>query len=578
MPGEMPRLNILGVSTFCSPGRLYIVDFACPHHFMDAVRPMQLPHLQDVLDKLTIGIVFVDTSMRLTYINLYAAKHAHAIPEDSIGKTLLEFLTSSFDPDSAAHLVPIVKNVLNTGKPIIQDRWESPTEPGFFTEQRLQRIDDAQGNPLGVLITINDVTDYVHTEHALRESEEQWKRSEQILRLAEKAGNVGSWSWEIQTGEVWWSPQSYIIYGVKPEEYDHKRSTWFSFIHPEDRHHLEDESYEIFASVDPYFRSEFRIVRPNGEIRWVEARGLVTYDSLNNPIELVGVNIDITERKHTEDELRQAIEMESKSRSLAQHQSELLQRALLPSPPPAPKGYALSARYVPGTPELDIGGDFYDLLVTEDGRFAILIGDVSGKGVEAASMASPTRATVGAFAYDIGKPGHSLTHASAVIYAQEKQRQGYMHQFVTVTLVVIEVDTGRLMNSSAGHPPTIIRRVDGIIDILPFGQPPVGLYSNTEYTESESILNPGDKMILYTDGISEAQRDHEFFDVCGIGRTLERCGHLSPDIVVDQLIADAQDWAGGTLRDDAVAIVIERLQETDHLFDSNTINQQTGQE
>lgn len=395
-----------------------------------------------------------------------------------------------------------------------------------------------------------------------KEAAEKVLRSEQFLRLAEKGGNVGSWRWDMVTGENWWSPQSYVIYGVTPKEFDGSRETWISFVHPEDRLRMQSKAEEMFAICKPEFHSEFRIIRSDGSVRWIEARGLVNYDSSGNPIEMIGINIDITERKDIEERLKTAAEMETDARARAQRQSELLQKALLPTLPPAPEGYKVAAQYVPGTPELDIGGDFYDLLITENGRIAILIGDVSGKGVEAVSLASSTRATVRAFAYDMTSPASALTHANAVIYSQEEQRREDMYQFVTVALVVTCPKTGILHYSSAGHPPPLICRANGKVDVLSFGQPPVGIELDMEYSESELRLNPGDKLILYTDGIDEARRGLKFFELAGIRRTLRRYGRDEPAVLVEHLVAEAKSWAGGTLRDDAVVIVVERLRHS----------------
>ncbi|MCX6376566.1 MAG: SpoIIE family protein phosphatase, partial [Armatimonadetes bacterium] len=242
-------------------------------------------------------------------------------------------------------------------------------------------------------------------------------------------------------------------------------------------------------------------------------------------------------------------------RQTLENQVAQLQRALLPAKPTIGGGYGIAAEYVPGFVGQEIGGDFYDVFETENGEIGILIGDVAGKGIRAAALAAATRSTVRAFAYDMPGPGEALTHTNSVLCARETEPD----TFVTVLLAVLELRTGAIRYANAGHPPALIyRSSDGQVEHLEFGRPPVVAVEGENFDEHGCQLEPGDKIIFYTDGISEARRGREFFGTEGIERALRACGHLTPDEVVHRILHDAKGWSRGKLSDDVAIIVIQR--------------------
>jgi two-component system CheB/CheR fusion protein len=231
----------------------------------------------------------------------------------------------------------------------------------------------------------------------------------------------------------------------------------------------------------------------------------------------------------------------------------LLQRALLPGDPHITSGYQLASKFIPGAAGKQVGGDFYDVFETEDGRTAILIGDVSGKGVEAASMAAATRSTARAFTYGLGDPAEALTHTNAVI------DQSPTHErFATAFLAVLDPTTGRFTYSSAAHPPAMIHRAGGDVDILNTGELPIAIKSGVEYVLYESRLAAGDQLVIYTDGISEARNGEIMLDIEGIEAVLVKCRGCSPNDTLEALFEAALHSGGGHLADDAAVVIIER--------------------
>lgn len=302
----------------------------------------------------------------------------------------------------------------------------------------------------------------------------------------------------------------------------------------------------------------FRKVRDTGEPAVYRAkpfvfpdqpeRGVTYWDWTLAPIKdqsgkvqgLVFSLTDVTEKTRAEEALK--------------HQFQVLQRALLPAKPSIGPGYRLGSAYIPAFEGQEIGGDFYDVFRNEDGKVGILIGDVSGKGIEAASLGVATRNTIRALSYEILSPGETLSHTNALL---TKQRVTEGH-FVSLFLGVLDTDTGDLCYSNAGHPPPIISHRDRVMEVLSIGDTPIGFVETYEYKEARCRLEPGDRIILYTDGVTEARRNGDLFGVEGIMRVLSENPHEDPEGLVGRILSAAGSWSHGRLKDDTALIVIER--------------------
>lgn len=266
---------------------------------------------------------------------------------------------------------------------------------------------------------------------------------------------------------------------------------------------------------------------------------------------------DITERKRAEEAVSKATAEVQNAVEREKYISTTLQKALLPGEPQVIPGYKSATLYRPAYAGTEIGGDFYDIFYTEEGRIGVLIGDVSGKGIEAGSLAAATRSTVRAFAYELPSPAEAVMHANSVLYVQQPSSGS----FVTVMLVVIDSITGSLRYARCGHTPAVIVRSDGATELLENGELPIGLEKNARYGEWYSRLNRGDKLVVFTDGISEARVDDNLFEIERVVDTLSSNHSLPPDELASKLMDEATNWAGGKLTDDAAIVVIERTDD-----------------
>lgn len=163
----------------------------------------------------------------------------------------------------------------------------------------------------------NELEERKRAEQALRESEQK-------LKLAFEAANMGSWNWNIQTNKLQWSKNLESLFGLLPGEFDGSYEMFVTSIHPEDRARvLKAIDYSITTGTE--YNIEFRIVYPNGTIRWALGKGKVFYDADGQPLQMAGIDLDITERKTLENQLfqiNQELERRIEERTADLQQSE----------------------------------------------------------------------------------------------------------------------------------------------------------------------------------------------------------------------------------------------------------------
>lgn len=157
---------------------------------------------------------------------------------------------------------------------------------------------DAQGSLRGGFGTTQDITAKKQVQAALSESEAQ-------LRFALTGANAAAWRWDIATGEQTWSPEGFRLHGLDPAMGSPNYETWLNCLHPDDRVPIETVIDDCRQHRISDFRSEYRVVLPSGQIRWLAAYGKVDFDEQGSPVTMSGINLDITERK-TADELLSA--------------------------------------------------------------------------------------------------------------------------------------------------------------------------------------------------------------------------------------------------------------------------------
>ncbi|MEU6810142.1 SpoIIE family protein phosphatase [Streptomyces sp. NPDC046831] len=232
-----------------------------------------------------------------------------------------------------------------------------------------------------------------------------------------------------------------------------------------------------------------------------------------------------------------------------------LERPLLPPHLPALPGFDLAARYAPYSQGLDIGGDFYDAFTAPDGRHVLVLGDVCGKGPDAAAITGLVRHTLWAAAQHTSHPGHVLDLVNSALRRQNTP-------FCTLVYAVLDTSRtpARLQIACAGHPAPLLRRADGSTAPVEIRGPLLGVLPEPHHPVTELELLPGDTVVLYTDGFTEGaggqdQRTPE--DLADIVSSLTRAGAgSSAEALVAALLEDAHRWWGERLRDDLAVLAL----------------------
>ncbi|MGW7587747.1 PP2C family protein-serine/threonine phosphatase [Streptomyces rubiginosohelvolus] len=205
-------------------------------------------------------------------------------------------------------------------------------------------------------------------------------------------------------------------------------------------------------------------------------------------------------RKAAEEARRQS----EADRARLQEALAALQQSLLPATLPAVPGLEAGSYYHTASPDL-LGGDFYDLFPLGTGRWAFFLGDVCGKGPQAAAVTSLARYTLRAAALHDADPITVLTTLNTVLHERYASGEG---RYCTAVFGALEPGDGhvRVHLASGGHPSALIQRADGSADYLPTpGGLLVGVLPHAQFTDARTDLLPGDTLLLYTDGLTEAR-------------------------------------------------------------------------
>ncbi len=238
--------------------------------------------------------------------------------------------------------------------------------------------------------------------------------------------------------------------------------------------------------------------------------------------------------------------------------ADMLSSAFLTDIPDELPGLALAANYRAGLEEAQVGGDYYDAFALPDGRVALVIADVSGKGLSAAVQTATVKYSLRAFATEAGAPGLVMTRLNKMLCSD---LAGLGDHFVTLFYAVFEPATGRLSWASAGHESVLIKRTAGGSTLLHASGPILGLADHAYGQETDTLL-PGDSLVLYTDGLTEARDPdkHALLDIGGVQALVEAApAEAWPGALAAHLQQAAMRWTGGRPQDDMALLVVRRL-------------------
>jgi sigma-B regulation protein RsbU (phosphoserine phosphatase) len=265
--------------------------------------------------------------------------------------------------------------------------------------------------------------------------------------------------------------------------------------------------------------------------------------------ELVSANRDLTEKqKRLDEDLKAAAQ---------------IQQSLLPKSMPELESFEFAWKFLPSE---TIGGDIFDVFPLDEDHLGIYMLDVSGHGVPAALVAVSVSQILNTHRNVILKkktdstPYYSLSSPAEVLVELDREYPlERFEKYFTIVYAVIRISDGRMVYSSAGHPPPVLMRRDGSRQLLEAGGAIIGLGGWLPFEEGEAFLEPGDQLVFYTDGIMDHRNDRgEFY---GMERFQQTLGGLRRSSVMDLMngvAADLEAFGGGaTLQDDVSILGIE---------------------
>jgi serine phosphatase RsbU (regulator of sigma subunit) len=239
---------------------------------------------------------------------------------------------------------------------------------------------------------------------------------------------------------------------------------------------------------------------------------------------------------------------------LYQQQKEFadsMQRALMPRRQPQAPGLDVGAVYA-SSARVEVGGDVYDFLELGDGRLAVVLGDVTGHGVDAAADMAMAKFVFRSLAREHPEPGGFLAAANEIVL--EETGEG---KFITMLYLTADGRKGELACASAGHPaPRVVRAGRSPVPLSVRGLA-LGIAEEQSYAAELLQLEPGDAVVLYTDGLLEARRDGELYGEARLDAALVAHASLPAEQLAEALVEDCRAFAG-ELADDCAVVVVKR--------------------
>jgi PAS domain S-box-containing protein len=234
------------------------------------------------------------------------------------------------------------------------------------------------------------------------------------------------------------------------------------------------------------------------------------------------------------------------------HIARTLQESLLPRTLPDIEGLEVGARYLAGGEGTVIGGDLYDLFPVED-EWALVVGDVCGKGAEAAALTAMVRYTLRAESVHHASPCDVLSLLNAAII-----RQLGDGRFCTVLHGRVTVGAGRarLVLAAAGHPPPLVLRAGGQVETVPAGGPLLGVIAAVVHPDVIVTLGPGDALVCYTDGVTEGRGAGGMFGDQRLVELLAGSAGMGASAIVDRIVDAAVEFQGGRSQDDLAVLAL----------------------
>jgi phosphoserine phosphatase RsbU/P len=285
-------------------------------------------------------------------------------------------------------------------------------------------------------------------------------------------------------------------------------------------------------------------------IRTAMNRG--AFDFLTKPIDFNDFEVTLAK---TIQQTRASREAAQTREQLTQFQQELsiaanIQRSFMPPGASLSRpGIQLHATMLPAH---IVGGDFYDFFQIGDNRVGFVVGDVSGKGISAALLMTVTRTVMRTIALQGSPPGECIQEVNRC-YCRDNRSE----LFVTLFYACLDLGSGEIACANAGHPPAFrVEKQGTVTPLWPLNGVPLGFWENTTYETARTVLQPGDAVVLYSDGLTEARnRSGDFFSTESLESYLQKATGAAPEALIAGIVSRVQAFAEGTAQTDDLTVL-----------------------
>jgi PAS domain S-box-containing protein len=251
---------------------------------------------KNILETANEGIWILDLSAKTSYVNPRLQELLGYSAGEMLGRPLYDFVAATYRPEAEGHFASRVEGKVESYDFQFQ-RKDGSTLWAIVNSTPLQ---DAEGHFSGVLKMVSDITER-------KQAEDELLRTTEALEHAQAVAHIGSWEWDVAADKITWSTELYRIFGLEPRSFSATFQSYLTYLHPDDRELALGIIGGAFENCAP-FHFEHRLLRPNGELRYVDSYGECLTDDEGKLVLMRGTAQDITERKRAELNMREAQE------------------------------------------------------------------------------------------------------------------------------------------------------------------------------------------------------------------------------------------------------------------------------
>ncbi|HEY3373692.1 MAG TPA: SpoIIE family protein phosphatase [Candidatus Aquicultor sp.] len=522
--------------------------------------------MQSLLESTDEGIYGIDTNERCTLFNRSATKMTGYESEEMLGKSvhdLIHYKHNNGSPYPLKECPIFLTTMVGQGKRIDTEVFWRKDGTAFPVEYSSNPIIE-EGVIKGAVVAFTDITERKKAEELSNALDDINAAISSILDIneimrrvvAEAAQAIGAESSIIflRADDRWVARYSYRYpEDIVDREFTDEELTYPSIVAKTGEILVVEDTHKD-ASTVPEIVKRYGIKSCICVPLQVKQNviGVLTISYFSTPVPFTRAQIDSASK------LAATISLALENARLYEterHIADTLQEALLILPQEI-KGISSGSLYRSASEAAKVGGDFYDLFELEHERVGIVVGDVSGKGLEASTLTSITKNTLKAYAYEEDSPSAVVAKTNDVI-----TKESSSGSFITLFFGILELATGNLTYCNAGHPAPIIKRGKSDPLLLIANSPVIGAFLDLSYTDEHSMLEKTDILILYTDGVIEARCPDGFLGEARLVALVKEPESVSAKDLPRFVFNAVMDCTGNALSDDIAILAVSIASE-----------------